>query len=352
MTTLCFPLIVALPAPGMGSRILSGPSMSGPSAPPMELPERSALAERPPEEPSESAKTPVNSTRSGSFYYDRVCGRYPMEWARPAEFEAWCREEELAYSIELIPSNTVHRGKLWTLKWTYVCSRQLSGGPKKYQKKFLDWQQKIESKKTGCWCRIVIKSYPHTSAILGCYVSEHDHETGLANITYTRMLWVACEKIKYKLVQKIDPREIVRMRTLILVADLIQSQARDIWDSAPDGSQDQFISLQDVCRMAHVVEEEDIRLHEEDGISTKLWVDRLKATNIDSFYKDKLDPPPSGSRLQGDAIILCIPTTFQADAFRCLGNGFIGIDATHNITQYRDFLLFTIVARDRWGHSA
>jgi hypothetical protein len=28
----------------------------------------------------------------------------------------WCWEEELAYSIELITSNTVHRGKLWTLK--------------------------------------------------------------------------------------------------------------------------------------------------------------------------------------------------------------------------------------------
>jgi len=49
--------------------------------------------------------------------------------------------------------------------------------------------------------------------------------------------------------------------------DLIQSQARDIRDSAPDGSRDRFISLQDVCRMARAVEEEDIRLHEEDGIS-------------------------------------------------------------------------------------
>jgi hypothetical protein len=62
--------------------------------------------------------------------------------------------------------------------------------------------------------------------------------------------------------------------------------------------------------MAHAVKEEDIRLHEEDGISTKLWVDRLKVKNIHSFYKDKLNPPPSGSRLQGDDIILCIQTAF------------------------------------------
>jgi hypothetical protein len=142
------------------------------------------------------------------------------------------------------------------------------------------------------------------------------------------------------------------MQTLILAAGLIQSQVRDIRDLAPDGSWDRFISLHDVCRMAHAVEEENIRLHEEDAISTKLWVDRLKARNIHTFHKDKQDPPPSGLKLQGEAFIMCIQTAFQADAFWCLGNGFIGIDATHNVTQYPDFLLFTIVARDRWGHGA
>ena len=137
-----------------------------------------------------------------------------------------------------------------------------------------------------------------------------------------------------------------------MAAGLIQSQVHDIWDLAPNGSQDHFILLQDVCHMACVVKEENIRLHKEDSISTKLWVDRLKAKNTHIFYKDKRDPPPSGSKLQGEGFILCIQTTFQADAFRRLGNGFIGINATHNITQYPDFLLFMIVARDRWGHGA
>jgi len=41
-------------------------------------------------------------------------------------------------------------------------------------------------------------------------VSKHDHEIGLVNITYTWMLQVVREKIKYRLSQKIDPREIVR----------------------------------------------------------------------------------------------------------------------------------------------
>ena len=38
------------------------------------------------------------------------------------------------------------------------------------------------------------------------------------------------------------------------------------------------------------------------------------------------------------------------DTFQCIGGGFIGIDATHNTTQYQDLLLFTIIARDHWGH--
>ena len=101
-----------------------------------------------------------------------------------------------------------------------------------------------------------------------------------------------------------------------------------------------------------MVKKENIRLHIEDAISTKLWVDRLKAKNINTFYKDKLDLPPSGSKLQGEDFIMCIQTTFQADAYWRLGNGFISIDVTHNITQYPDFLLFMIVARDWWGHSA
>ena len=99
-----------------------------------------------------------------------------------------------------------------------------------------------------------------------------------------------------------------------------------------------------------MLEEEKIRLHPEDVISAKLWMDRLKGEDVHVLYKDKLDPPPLESRLQLDSFVLCIQTSFQLDAFWRLSQGFIGINATHNTTQYQDLLLFTIVARDRWGH--
>ena len=110
--------------------------------------------------------------------------------------------------------------------------------------------------------------------------------------------------------------------------------------------------LRDISKITCTMHEETICLHSEDVISTKLWVDRLKSINVNMFYKDKLTLPPPTSRLQGDTFILCVQTPFQMDMFQRLGHGgFIGIDATHNVTHFWDLLLFTIIARDCWGHS-
>ena len=51
------------------------------------------------------------------------------------------------------------------------------------------------------------------------------------------------------------------------------------------------------------------------------------------YYKDKQDPPPEGSNLTSDLFILCLQTKFQKDAYNRLEDGFLGIDATHNVTQ-------------------
>ena len=122
-----------------------------------------------------------------------------------------------------------------------------------------------------------------------------------------------------------------------------------ICDAESLDSRDRYISPDYVNRIAWQIEHEKIRLHPEDLMSVKLWVDKLRANNVILFLKDKATDPPLGSDLDKKAFILCMQTPFQLDAFRRLGNGFIGIDATHNVTQYPDFLLFTIIARDRWG---
>ena len=120
--------------------------------------------------------------------------------------------------------------------------------------------------------------------------------------------------------------------------------------AAPIGSRDRYITLSDVNHLAQALEQETKQLHSEDIISTKLWIDRYKFENISIFYKDKLDAPPLGSGLDLGMFVLCIQTPFQLEAFRRLGNGFIGINATHNTTYYQEMLLFMIMARDNWGH--
>ena len=127
-------------------------------------------------------------------------------------------------------------------------------------------------------------------------------------------------------------------------------QVRAIRTDAVDGSRDQLIALKEVNRVARALENDKIRLHPDDAVLTRLLIKELSGKGTLTFYKDKQDCTPINSRLPEDAFVLCIQTDIQLEAFQCLGNGFIGIDATHNITQYQDLLLFTIVARDNWGH--
>ena len=127
-------------------------------------------------------------------------------------------------------------------------------------------------------------------------------------------------------------------------------QVCDVKKSAPIGSRDRYIALNDVNHVAQALERDTKQLHPEDIISTKLWIDRFKSENISIFYKDKLVPPPPESELDQDAFVLCIQAPFQLEAFQCLGNGFLGIDATHNIMHFKEMLLFTLMARDNWGH--
>jgi hypothetical protein len=49
----------------------------------------------------------ATSWKPGSFNYDYKNGHFPHEWSNMAKFEVWCREEELAYSIEFIAARVV-----------------------------------------------------------------------------------------------------------------------------------------------------------------------------------------------------------------------------------------------------
>jgi len=259
--------------------------------------------------------------------------------------------EERLSCIEFVAS-TSRTGTFYSRWRRFVCGRQESRGESNYEKKHPDRERKLESKKTGCGCYLDIKEYHHTPTVLGRYRPEHDHEVGAGNIAYTRLSGTTRERIKAMLTQKIDCREIVSCRNQnSLAADLIHLKVREIRHNAPDGSRDQLIALKEVNQIARVLNNHRTRLHPDDAIATRLLLEELsKHDGSLIFYKDKQDRAPINSRLPEDAFVLCLQMDFQLNAYREFGNGFIGIDATHNITQYQDLLLFTIIARDRWGH--
>jgi hypothetical protein len=94
----------------------------------------------------------------------------------------------------------------------------------------------------------------------------------------------------------------------------------------------------------------DIWLDANDAHLTWIWVDKLQMQMEFMYYKDKQDPPPMGSDLAKNLFALCIQTKFQKGTYGCLENRFLGIDMTHNVTQYKGILLFMLMAQDKWGH--
>jgi hypothetical protein len=158
-----------------------------------------------------TAETCATSKRRGSIDFDWEQGQYPLEWDDLADFKAWHREEELAYTIEIISSSIYHGGprSLWLRCHVFVCRCEYPGGKPKYKRKDPKQKQNIPSKKMGCHFRLVIKHYPNKPIILGHIKRDHDYKTGLPNLIHTHISRGTRERIKGMLWQKIDLREIV-----------------------------------------------------------------------------------------------------------------------------------------------
>ena len=127
-------------------------------------------------------------------------------------------------------------------------------------------------------------------------------------------------------------------------------QKNKLCECFSEDERDHYITMGEICRIRKEVLRAEIRLDANDAHSTRIWVDKLQSQGNFMYYKDKQDPPPEGSDLANNLFMLCIQTTFQKGAYERLGNRFLGIDATHNVTQYKGILLFTLMAWDNWGH--
>jgi hypothetical protein len=94
------------------------------------------------------------------------------------------------------------------------------------------------------------------------------------------------------------------------------------------------------------------RLHTDDAVSAPLWAEELQKDDSALFVKFCEQPPPADSGLDDDVLILVLQTPWQREQWEKHGQYFLGIDATHNTTQYQSTSLFTLMARNDWGRGS
>ncbi|VDB86615.1 unnamed protein product [Peniophora sp. CBMAI 1063] len=117
---------------------------------------------------------------------------YTLVFENMEAFQAWRSKEEDDNVVEFVKGDT-HGSKAVPPRFKehvkLVCARHCRTGRKKYVKKYPERVRKVPSRKlegTGCGASISYKTYHHTDEIRVCYLSQHSHEIGPANLPYTR----------------------------------------------------------------------------------------------------------------------------------------------------------------------
>ena len=130
---------------------------------------------------------PATSRLLGSITYNREHD-FNLEWDSIEAFKDWLDNKQMAQSIELRSSKIECGSALYKTNQIFCCACNGTGRLKPYQKKMAQ-ERKIESKRIarGCPSLVQIKTYPHTSVVLGKYISNHSHVIGMENLKFIRM---------------------------------------------------------------------------------------------------------------------------------------------------------------------
>ncbi|KAF5384875.1 hypothetical protein D9615_001334 [Tricholomella constricta] len=136
---------------------------------------------------------PTSSTKSSSkapYGSGDTDDGYTLVFPNLEAFHEWRAQEEERQTVEFgdthgskaVPPRFKDHTKL-------VCARHSRSGRKKYVKKHPERVRKVPSRKLegqGCPASISYKTYFDTDEVRACYISQHSHEVGLANLPFTR----------------------------------------------------------------------------------------------------------------------------------------------------------------------
>jgi hypothetical protein len=171
---------------------------------------------------------PLPPTGVGSFEYDLAHG-YSLRWASVAAMKTWMTQECLDKSIEFVKRGMPQPGLGfgWLEKRIYVGWRQGSGGKSHYQPT-KGWTREISTKRTGCSCRLTVKTYPGTAEVLGLYNSDHSHPTGDENLKYTRLDVETRKEIENYLRLGVEPKKVVNISLLFTFYSILNEFQLDL----------------------------------------------------------------------------------------------------------------------------
>ncbi|RXW22580.1 hypothetical protein EST38_g3296 [Candolleomyces aberdarensis] len=147
-------------------------------------PSHTTFATNPHKSVASSSKQPYGSGDSDDGY--------TLSFPDLDAFQQWRQDEEERNMVEFVKGDT-HGSKAVPPRFKdhtkLVCARHSRSGRKKYVKKHPERVRKVPSRKLegqGCPASISYKTYYDTEEVRACYISQHSHEIGIANLPYTR----------------------------------------------------------------------------------------------------------------------------------------------------------------------
>jgi hypothetical protein len=146
----------------------------------------------------------------GSFVWD-LDHDYSLRWPSWQDFETWRQKEQRNNGIEFVRKNIrkAGAGLLWKERHEFVCARQGAGSVPKYAPKNPNRKRNVPSKRSGCPCRLTIKTYTNSSELLGMYSQEHAHQIGDENLRFTQLSKEVRDEISHLLRLGIENDRIV-----------------------------------------------------------------------------------------------------------------------------------------------
>ncbi|KAH7930499.1 hypothetical protein BV22DRAFT_1000537 [Leucogyrophana mollusca] len=159
------------------------------NTPPSAIPSSSIL---PPSATNQAPSPPKPSSSRPPYGSGDTDDGYTLLFPSLAAFQEWRNHEEETQMVEFVKGDT-HGSKAVPPRFKdhtkLVCARHSRSGRKKYVKKHPERVRKVPSRKLegqGCQASISYKTYFDTEEVRVCYIAEHSHAIGLANLPFTR----------------------------------------------------------------------------------------------------------------------------------------------------------------------